>query len=100
MRSATPRIKLTFGKNQVGNAFTICGLIFNCRGWWECGHNQPVIQRKVKRKKEFFQQAGTTCPNMPELAHSAFRPSGAGETCDKADGSLRLMNLRLPLCVP
>jgi len=30
-----------------------------------------------------------TSHHMPELTHSAFRPSGVGETCDKADGSLR-----------
>ena len=44
--------------------------------------NAPLPARILAR-------AAITRAEVPELTHSAFRPAGAGETCDKADDSLR-----------
>lgn len=62
-------------------------------------HFIPVVGSKVMFSffsQHFLAGAGflagvaITLSHVPESTHSAFRPSGEGEGCDKADGSLRL----------
>ena len=47
----------------------------------------PALGRIVPSCSADSCRAAITSNSMAELAHSAFRPSGAGETRDKADGS-------------